>query len=181
MKKTGIFGGSFNPIHCGHIVLAKEILRQTDLDEIWLMVSPQNPLKQQDDLLDDHLRFELAQKALANVEGIKASDYEFHLPKPSYTWHTLQRLRQDFPDREFTLVIGGDNWQHFQRWYHWKDILRHHQVVVYPREGQAGTIQAELLPVSSTEIRERVKQGESIEGLVPSAIMDDVRRLYAAD
>ena len=181
MKKTGIFGGSFNPIHCGHIALAKEILRQTDLDEIWLMVSPQNPLKQQDDLLDDHLRFELAQKALANVEGIKASDYEFHLPKPSYTWHTLQRLRQDFPDREFVLVIGGDNWQHFQRWYHWKDILRHHQVVVYPREGQAGTIQAELLPVSSTEIRERVKQGESIEGLVPSAVMDDVRRLYAAD
>ena len=181
MKKTGIFGGSFNPIHCGHIALAKEILRQTDLDEIWLMVSPQNPLKQQDDLLDDHLRFELAQKALANVEGIKASDYEFHLPKPSYTWHTLQRLRQDFPDREFTLVIGGDNWQHFQRWYHWKDILRHHQVVVYPREGQAGTIQAELLPISSTEIRERVKQGESIEGLVPSAIMDDVKQLYAAD
>lgn len=181
MKKTGIFGGSFNPIHCGHIALAKEILRQTDLDEIWLMVSPQNPLKQQDDLLDDHLRFELAQKALADVEGIKASDYEFRLPKPSYTWYTLQRLRQDFPDREFTLVIGGDNWQHFQRWYHWKDILRHHQVVVYPREGQAGTIQAELLPVSSTEIREKVKQGEPIEGLVPSAIMDDVKRLYAAD
>ena len=181
MKKTGIFGGSFNPIHCGHIALAKEILRQTDLDEIWLMVSPQNPLKQQDDLLDDHLRFELAQKALADVEGIKASDYEFHLPKPSYTWHTLQRLRQDFPDREFVLVIGGDNWQHFQRWYHWKDILRHHQVVVYPREGQAGTIQAELLPVSSTEIRERVKQGESIEGLVPSVIMDGVKQLYAAD
>ena len=181
MKKTGIFGGSFNPIHCGHIALAKEILRQTELDEIWLMVSPQNPLKQQDDLLDDHLRFELAQKALADVEGIKASDYEFRLPKPSYTWHTLQRLRQDFPNREFVLVIGGDNWQHFQRWYHWKDILRQHQVVVYPREGQAGTIQAELLPVSSTEIRERVKQGESIEGLVPSAVMDDVRRLYAAD
>ena len=181
MKKTGIFGGSFNPIHCGHIALAKEILRQTDLDEIWLMVSPQNPLKQQDDLLDDHLRFELAQKALADVEGIKASDYEFHLPKPSYTWHTLQRLRQDFPDHEFVLVIGGDNWQHFQRWYHWKDILHQHQVVVYPREGQTGTIQAELLPVSSTEIRERVKQGESIEGLVPSAIMDDVKQLYAAD
>lgn len=181
MKKTGIFGGSFNPIHCGHIALAKEILRQTDLDEIWLMVSPQNPLKQQDDLLDDHLRFELAQKALADVEGIKASDYEFRLPKPSYTWHTLQHLCKDFPNREFTLIIGGDNWAHFQRWYHWKDILRHHQVVVYPREGQAGTIQAELLPVSSTEIREKVKQGESIEGLVPSAIMDDVKRLYAAD
>ena len=179
MKKTGIFGGSFNPIHCGHIALAKEILRQTDLDEIWLMVSPQNPLKQAStDLLADHLRFELAQKALADVEGIEASDYEFHLPKPSYTWHTLQHLRKDFPNREFTLIIGGDNWQHFQRWYHWKDILRHHEIIVYPREGQAGTIQADLLPISSTEVRERVWRGESIEGLVPSAIVDDVKRLY---
>ena len=178
MKKTGIFCGSFNPIHCGHIALAKEILRQTELDEIWLMVSPQNPLKQQDNLLADHLRFELAQKALADVEGIKASDYEFHLPKPSYTWHTLQNLRKDFPNREFTLIIGGDNWAHFQRWYHWKDILRHHNVVVYPREGQAGTIRADLLPISSTEVRERVRQGESIEGLVPSVIIDDVSQLY---
>ncbi len=179
MKRTGIFGGSFNPIHCGHIALAKEILRQTELDEVWLMVSPQNPLKRDTDLLDDSLRYQLAQKALEGVEGIKASDYEFHLPKPSYTWTTLQRLQQDYPDRVFTLLIGGDNWERFQRWYHWKDILRHFDVVVYPRDGQAGTIQADLLPVSSTEVRERVRRGESIEGLVPAVIIDDVKRLYA--
>ncbi len=179
MKRTGIFGGSFNPIHCGHIALAKEILRQTELDEVWLMVSPQNPLKRETELLDDSLRYQLAQKALEGVEGIEASDYEFHLPKPSYTWTTLQRLQQDYPDRAFTLLIGGDNWERFQRWYHWKDILRHFDVVVYPREGQAGTIQADLLPVSSTEVRERVRRGESIEGLVPAVIIDDVKRLYA--
>ena len=177
--KTGIFGGSFNPIHCGHIALAKEILRQTELDEIWLMVSPQNPLKREaTDLLEDDLRFQLAQKALEGVAGVEASDYEFHLSKPSYTWHTLQHLQQDYPDREFTLVIGGDNWERFTRWYHWKDILREYDVVVYPREGQVGTIQAELLPVSSTEIRERVKRGASIEGLVPDVIIEDVKRLY---
>lgn len=179
MKRTGIFGGSFNPIHCGHIALAKEILRQTELDEVWLMVSPQNPLKEENELLDDSLRYQLAQKALEGVEGIEASDYEFHLPKPSYTWTTLQRIQQDYPDREFTLLIGGDNWERFQRWYHWKDILRNFDVVVYPREGQAGTIHADLLPVSSTEVRERVSKGESIEGLVPAVIIDDVKRLYA--
>lgn len=179
MRKIGIFGGSFNPIHCGHIALAKEILRQTELDEIWLMVSPQNPLKQESsDLLDDDLRFELAQKALADIKGIEASDYEFHLPKPSYTWNTLQHLRKDYPDCTFTLLIGGDNWERFDRWYHWKDILRNHDVVVYPRDGQAGTIEAALLPVSSTEIRNRVRRGESIEGLVPEAIIGDVQRLY---
>ena len=95
MIKTGIFGGSFNPIHYGHIALAQEILRQTDLDEIWLMVSPQNPLKQgATDLLADHLRYELAQKALEGVQGVEACNYEFHLPKPSYTWNTLQHLKK---------------------------------------------------------------------------------------
>lgn len=180
MKRIGIFGGSFNPIHCGHIALAKEILRQTELEEIWLMVSPQNPLKQESsDLLDDDLRFELAQKALVDIEGIEACDYEFHLPKPSYTWNTLRHLREDYPDCAFTLLIGGDNWERFDRWYHWKDILRNHDVIVYPRDGQAGTIEADLLPVSSTEIRERVRRGESIEGLVPDIIIDEVKRLYA--
>lgn len=180
MIKTGIFGGSFNPIHYGHIALAQEILRQTDLDEIWLMVSPQNPLKQgATDLLADHLRYELAQKALEGVQGVEACNYEFHLPKPSYTWNTLQHLKKDYPDREFSLVIGGDNWERLSRWYHWKDILRNYNVVVYPRDGQRGTVEARLLPVSSTEIRERVRAGKSIQGLVPDRIIEDVERLYA--
>jgi nicotinate-nucleotide adenylyltransferase len=178
-KLIAIFGGSFNPIHCGHIALAQAVLRQCQLDEVWLMVSPQNPLKRNDsDLLDDSLRFEMAQKALEGVEGVKACDYEFHLPKPSYTWNTLQHLSADYPDREFVLLIGGDNWAHFQRWRHWKDILWHHRVIAYPRDQYLGTIDVPLLDVSSTEIRERVRQGHSVDGLVPESIIPLVEKYY---
>jgi len=179
MKRIGIFGGSFNPIHNGHIALAQAVLRQCVLDEVWLMVSPQNPLKQNMDLLDDHLRFEMVQKALEDVSGVKACDYELHLPKPSYTWHTLQSLSRDFPECRFTLILGGDNWAHFQRWYHWQDILRSCEVAVYPRDGYAGTIEAPLVNVSSTEIRQKVKAGQSIAGLVPESIVTMVEEFYS--
>ena len=179
MRKIGIFGGSFNPIHTGHIALAQAVLRQCALDEVWLMVSPQNPLKRNDaDLLDDGLRFEMAQRALEDVDGVRACDYEFHLPKPSYTWNTLQHLTEDYPNYTFILLIGGDNWAHFQRWRHWQDILWHHDIIVYPRGEYPGTIDVPLLPVSSTEIRQKVRAGESIEGLVPKAIEPLVRQYY---
>ena len=179
MKRIGLFGGSFNPIHNGHIALAQAVQKQCGLDEVWLMVSPQNPLKRNDaDLLDDQLRFEMAQRALEGVEGVKACDYEFHLPKPSYTWNTLQNLSKDYPDYTFILLIGGDNWAHFQRWRHWKDILWHHDIIVYPRDEYPGTVDAELYPVSSTEIRERVRKGESVGQLVPSTIEHMVMEYY---
>ena len=179
MKKIGIFGGSFNPIHMGHIALAQAVQKQCGLDEVWLMVSPQNPLKRNDsDLLDDGLRLEMAQKALEGIDGVVACDYEFHLPKPSYTWNTLQNLAKDYPDCTFTLLIGGDNWTHFQRWRHWKDILWHHDIIVYPRDQYPGTIDVPLLPVSSTEIRKRVRVGESISGLVPKSIIPLVEQYY---
>ena len=178
MQRTGIFGGSFNPIHNGHIALAQQLRKEASLDEVWLMVSPQNPLKQESDLLADHLRFMMAQKAVEDVEGIVASDFEFHLPKPSYTWHTLLALSQHYPDREFVLMIGGDNWAHFARWHHWKDILRQDDVVVYPRAEYPGTVDAELYPVSSTEIRERVRKGESVAHLVPPTIEHMVMEYY---
>ena len=179
MKRIGIFGGSFNPIHVGHIALAQAVLRQCALDEVWLMVSPQNPLKRNDaDLLDDGLRFEMAQRALEDVDCVRACDYEFHLPKPSYTWNTLQHLTEDYPDYTFILLIGGDNWAHFQRWRHWQEILWHHNVIVYPRDQYQGTIDVPLLDVSSTEIRQRVRAGESIEGLVPEAIVPLVKKYY---
>ena len=179
MKKVGIFGGSYNPIHNGHIALAQAVREQCGLDEVWLMVSPQNPLKQgSSDLLDDELRYAMACEALKDVEGVKACDYEMRLPKPSYTWTTLQHLRKDYPDYTFILLIGGDNWAHFQRWRHWQDILWHHDVIVYPRDEHPGTIDVPLLNVSSTEVRERVRKGESIEGLVPSSIEPLVRKYY---
>lgn len=179
MKRIGIFGGSFNPIHNGHIALAQAVLRQCALDEVWLMVSPQNPLKQNStDLLDDQLRLQMAEKALEGVEGVKACDDEFRLPKPSYTWNTLQHLSKDYPDYTFSLLIGGDNWAHFTRWRHWKDILRCHQVIVYPREDYPGTIDVPLLDVSSTEIRQRVREGKSVEGMVPDSIIPLVEKYY---
>ena len=149
MRKIGIFGGSFNPIHTGHIALAQAVQKQCGLDEVWLMVSPQNPLKRNDsDLLDDSLRFE------------------------------LQNLSKDYPDYTFILLIGGDNWAHFQRWRHWQEIMEHHEVIVYPRDSYPGTIDVPLLDVSSTEIRQRVRAGESIEGLVPEAIVPLVKKYY---
>ena len=175
----GIFGGSFNPIHNGHIALAQAVLKQCGLDEVWLMVSPQNPLKRNDsDLLDDSLRYEMAKRALEGVEGIRACDYEFHLPKPSYTWNTLQHLSKDYPADTFVLLIGGDNWARFERWRHWQDILWHHDVIVYPRDEHPGTIDVPLLNVSSTEIREKVRAGESIEGMVPGSIIPMLEQYY---
>lgn len=142
------------------------------------MVSPQNPLKQESNLLDDSLRFSLAQQALEHVDGVVACDYEFRLPKPSYTWNTLQHLSADYPDHRFFLLIGGDNWAHFERWRHWKDILRHYDVIVYPRDEYTGTIDVPLLDVSSTEIRQKVRVGESIKGLVPERIETLVEQYY---
>ena len=189
MKRTGIFGGSFNPIHNGHIALVRQLREAAGLDEVWLMVSPQNPLKQQAVLLDDRLRLRMARQALAGDRHIRVSDYEFHLPRPSYTWNTLQALGQEFPDREFVLLIGGDNWERFPHWYRADDIVRNYRLVIYPRRGSAidlsalpptvTVVEAELLDISSTDIRRRVRDGLSVAGLVPDVIVEAVEELYA--
>ncbi len=179
MKRIGLFGGSFNPIHNGHIALAQAVLRQCRIDEVWLMVSPQNPLKPSAALLDDKLRYDMACRAVQDVASISVSDYEFHLPRPSYTWNTLCHLREDFPDRVFSLIIGGDNWAAFTRWRQWQNILSHHDVIVYPRGEHRGTIEVPLLDVSSTLVRQKVQKGESIDGLVPESIAGLVEKLYA--
>ena len=160
MIRTGIFGGSFNPIHKGHISLARQLRQKAGLDEVWLMVSPQN---------------------VEGEEGIIASDYEMHLPKPSYTWNTLQALNKDYPDREFVLMIGGDNWQLFDKWYHADDIRKNYQIIVYPRRGFEGGIDGlDLIDISSTEIRERIKAGKGIKRLVPKAVAEyiTINKLY---
>ena len=171
MIRTGIFGGSFNPIHNGHIILARQLKERAALDEVWLMVSPQNPLKQHAGLLADEARMEMARKAVEGEAGIVASDYEMQLPRPSYTWNTLQALSRDYPDREFVLMIGGDNWKLFDRWYHAEDIRRHYEIVVYTRTpGDPG-----FIDISSTEIRRRIREGLSIGELVPAAVADIIK------
>lgn len=172
MIRTGIFGGSFNPIHNGHIALARQLKQREGLDEVWLMVSPQNPLKASStDLLSDEVRMEMARKALEGVEGIIACDYEMHLPKPSYTWNTLQALSRDYPEREFVLMIGGDNWQLFDKWYRAADIKANYQIVVYTRTpGDEG-----FIDISSTEIRQRIREHRSIRRLVPPVVADIIK------
>ena len=184
----GIFGGSFNPIHNGHIALAKAFLEKENLDEVWFMVSPQNPFKVDQQLLADHLRLKLVSKAIDYNPRFKASDYEFHLPKPSYTWNTLQHLTHDFPRYRFTILIGGDNWDAFNRWYHAEDILANYKLVVYPRRGQnldntslptnVSLLQTPLIDISSTTIRNRIKSGEDINDIVPEVIVRDIINLY---
>jgi len=187
--KLGIYGGSFNPIHNGHIALAEAFLRQAELDEVWFMVSPQNPLKANARLLDDKIRFKMVQKVLKHKRNLIACDYEFHLPKPSYTWDTLQRLSNDFPQHQFTLLIGSDNWTAFDRWYHHEDILQNYKIVIYPRLGDeigknelpdsVSLLNAEFINISSTEIRERIANGKSIDHLVPAEIAVEVTNAYS--
>lgn len=156
-RKIGLYGGSFNPIHVGHITLAKRLMEVAGLDEVWMMVSPQNPFKANDTLLADDLRLAMTRKALEGETHIVACDYEFHLPKPSYTWNTLQALGRDCPDCEFTLLIGGDNWQAFDRWFRGEDIVDRYRVVVYPAWGRGGCC---LVATPRTACRHAARQCE---------------------
>ena len=133
-------------------------------------------------MIDDEIRMQMVRLAVEGEEGIIASDYEMHLPKPSYTWNTLQSLKQDYPDREFVLMIGGDNWQLFDKWYRADDIRNNYQIIVYPRRGFEGGIEGlDLIDISSTEIRERIKAGKGINRLVPKAVAEYINKnkLYA--
>ena len=183
--RIGLFGGSFNPIHNAHIALARTICEQARLDEVWFMVSPQNPLKQAEDLLDENERYEMVKLALDSQERVlKASNYEFHLERPSYTWKTLRALKLDFPQHEFSLIIGGDNWVRFPRWAHSEEILANHHIYIYPREDSE--INEALLPenvhlvhtpkinITSTMLREMIKNGKDISAYVPKEVAKSI-------
>ncbi|MBQ9356959.1 MAG: nicotinate-nucleotide adenylyltransferase [Prevotella sp.] len=187
-RRIGIFGGSFNPIHLGHTELARQIRTVAGLDEVWLVVSPQNPLKPVGSLLSDQLRYQMARIALHGESGIRAVSYEFNLPRPSYTWNTLQYLGSLFPDCEFSLIIGADNWCSFQNWRQADDIIANYDILVYPRQGydvdagnlpkRVALIQMPLYNVSSTMIRSRIQQGLGAKGLVAPAIEPLLKTLY---
>lgn len=182
MANIGIYSGSFNPIHLGHTSLAEYILKNTDLDEIWLLVSPNNPLKNRADLMDEKLRFEMAEIAVENMENIKASDFEFHLPKPSYTVNTLKALSCQFPEHHFSLIIGSDNMALFDKWKDYDYILSHYPIIVYPRKGddleslikkypQMQILQnAPMFDVSSTEIRDKIAKNEDVSNLIDAKV-----------
>ncbi|MDO5447311.1 MAG: nicotinate (nicotinamide) nucleotide adenylyltransferase [Prevotellaceae bacterium] len=187
---TGIFGGSFNPIHNGHIALGKAFIEQAGLDELWYVVSPQNPLKRNMSLLDDDLRLQMTQMAVDELADprIKVSDIEFHLPKPSYMVTTLNTIVENFPDRIPVLLIGEDNWERFPQWYKHDEILSKYRICIYPRENGnhrlvqselpegCSLIEAPLFNISSTEIRTMVAEGKSIKGLVPRSVEQFIKK-----
>ena len=187
--RTGIYGGSFNPIHNGHIALAKQMLDADLMDEVWFVVSPLNPFKKEKtDLLSDELRLEMTELALKDEPNMMAQDFEFYLPKPSYTWQTLQEMSKKYPDREFILIIGADNWELFHLWFNYQEIINRYSIVIYPREGinidvdslpkNVKMINAELYPISSTQVRQNIKEGKSVNDLIPKSIIPKALEYY---
>jgi len=185
-EAIGIYGGTFNPLHNGHIALAKAFLQQASLDEVWFVVSPQNPFKVNQELLDDNLRLEMVREALKEEPRLKVSDVEFHLSKPSYMYRTLRHLSSTYPNYRFTLLIGGDNWRAFDRWKNSDEIVKNFKIAVYPRRGDnidatrlpanVSVIDMPLLDISSTDIRNRVHSGQPYRSLVPSKIADFIEK-----
>lgn len=189
--RVGLLGGSFNPVHNGHLAIARAMLANGVADEVRLLVSPQNPLKKKTELLDENARLSLARLACEGESSIHASDFEFHLPRPSYTWLTLEALREVEPDKSFVLLIGADNWELFPHWYHANDIMRNYRIAIYPRRGynvctkslpqSVEFVDMPLFDISSTMIRRLIKEGEDVSDMLPSKVYNEIKsqHLYA--
>jgi nicotinate-nucleotide adenylyltransferase len=181
-KKTGLFFGSFNPVHIGHMIIANFMATQTDLEEVWLVISPHNPLKPKKTLARDHDRLHLVRLAIGDNLRLRASDIEFGLPQPSYTVDTLAYLREKYPNREFVLIMGSDNLATLQKWKNHDIILRDYDIYLYKRpdyeEGpllenpHVHLFDAPLMYLSASYIREMIRQGKSVQYLVPEAVYE---------
>ena len=183
--KIGLYFGSFNPIHTGHLIIASHVLNSTGLEKIWLVVSPRNPFKNSNSLLNEYDRLHLVQLAIGDDLRIKASDVEFGLPKPSYTSVTLAHLSEKYPGHEFTVIMGGDSLQNLHKWKNAASIIDNYPILVYPRPGfevqpppgaDVRIIEAPLLELSATGIRELVHQGKSIRYMVPDAVKEEIEK-----
>ena len=182
-RKIGLFSGSFNPIHNGHLILANYMCEFTTLDEVWLIVTPHNPLKDRQDMLDEESRLKMAELAVDKFENIKASDVELHMMRPSFTINTLEKLSSDYPDYNFTLIIGADNWTYFSKWKYYETIIENYNILIYPRNNYAVTIpeslkdrvrlvNAPLIEISSTFIRQSIRDRKNIRAFLPPEVYD---------
>ena len=187
-RKIGIYSGSFNPVHIGHLALANYLCEFEGVDEVWFLVTPHNPLKEQGELMDDGLRLRLVQLAVEGYPRFRASDFEFHLPRPSYSIHTLEALRRSYPETEFTLIIGSDNWLCFDRWFEAKRIVSEFGLLIYPRPGfevdetmlppHVRMVHAPCIEVSSTFVRQALRQGKDVRFFLPAKVYDEVKILF---
>ncbi|MFL5764404.1 MAG: nicotinate (nicotinamide) nucleotide adenylyltransferase [Bacteroidia bacterium] len=186
--KVGLFFGSFNPVHVGHMVIANHMLAFTDLDRIWFVVSPHNPLKPKSSLLHERQRLQMVTLAIGDNSKMKASNIEFKLPQPSYTVNTLAHLKEKHPDHDFVLIMGSDNLESLHKWKNFEQILKHHELYIYPRPGSSGgelmkhrkvkKVDAPLMELSSTAIRNAVKEKKDIRYFVPPAAWEYLREMH---
>ena len=177
MKKVGLYSGSFNPIHHGHVMLANYLVEFSDLDELWFVVSPQNPLKKKSELLDDAERLKLVQLAVGDDPRFRVSDVEIHLPTPSYTINTLTALSEQYPDCQFVFICGMDSLQNLKNWREYQKILDNYELLVFPRVGYDGgdlinypsvtVLDTPILEISSTFIRQCVREGRDVRHFMP--------------
>ena len=188
-KKIGLFFGSFNPIHIGHLILANYILEHSDMQELWFVVSPQNPFKEKKSLLNDHNRLDMVQLAIKNYQKMRASNVEFSLPTPSYTIDTLTYLHEKHPDYSFSLIMGEDNLGSLHKWKNYDLLLQNYQVIVYPRifgedissspnvtqlknHHNIHKIDAPIIELSATEIRDMIKSGKNVRPMLPPEVFE---------
>ena len=181
----GLYFGSFNPIHTGHLIIAKHILNETEIENIWFIVSPQNPLKKKSTLLNEQHRYNLIQTAIKNETDLKVSNVEFNLPKPSYTIDTLTYLSEKYNNHTFSVIMGSDSLMNISKWKNYKTLINNYTLIIYERIGveipeykqnNIKFCKAPFVGISSTQIRKLIKENKSISYLVPEDVKEEIER-----
>jgi nicotinate-nucleotide adenylyltransferase len=181
--KIGLYFGSFNPVHVGHLIIANHVVNETDINQVWFVVSPQNPFKQSSTLLNEYQRLHLLRSAIDGENNLRASNVEFNLPKPSYTVDSLAYLKEKHPEHEFSILMGSDGFQNLDKWKNYGVIVDNHEIYIYKRPGfevgktfgaKIHILHAPLLEISSTHIRELIRQKKSIRFLVPDIVKEEI-------
>ena len=183
--KIGLYFGSFNPVHVAHLIIANHVLNETEIDRVWFVVSPHNPFKNENSLLNEYHRLNLVRLAIENDNRMKASDIEFNLPKPSYTTATLAYLAEKYPEHQFYIIMGSDSFQNLPKWKNAEVIIKNYTLFVYTRPGfeikndfgaNMQILDAPLLQLSATQIRENIKAGKSVRYMLPEKVLEEIER-----
>jgi nicotinate-nucleotide adenylyltransferase len=184
MKTIGLYFGTFNPFHIGHLIIANHLAEHTDLDEVWLVITPQSPFKKKNNMLENHHRFEMVYRATESYDKLKPCDVEFKLPQPNYTAKTLAELKDTYPNKDFALIMGEDNLVNFHKWKNYEEILKHHKLYICPRMTEAiipkrfqncKTVvmtDTPVMEISSTLIRNMITSGKNVQPLLQHKVWE---------